>query len=202
MESEEMKPFGVLQAAAVHVMNLSQKSDHKPFLVGIDGRCASGKTGFSKLLETEYGCSVIHADDFFLRPEQRSEQRYATPGGNLDVERLIAEVMEPLKKGILPLTYRKFDCVKMELGELVTVPSADTVIVEGSYSLHPKLRDYYDLRIFLDVTPSVQLKRIEARNGKEKLEVFRNRWIPLEELYFSGCGGAENAEMCINTSLE
>ena len=30
-----------------------------------------------------------------------------------------------------------------------------------------------------------RLKRIEKRNGKEQLEIFKQKWIPLEERYFT-----------------
>ena len=32
-----------------------------------------------------------------------------------------------------------------------------------------------------------QLQRIECRNGEKALATFRERWIPLEEYYFSQC---------------
>lgn len=36
------------------------------------------------------------ADDFFLRPEQRTPERLAEPGGNLDRERMKSEVIDRL----------------------------------------------------------------------------------------------------------
>ena len=35
------------------------------------------------------------------------------------------------------------------------------------------------------IDESLQHKRIEERNGKEALNMFINKWIPLEEKYFS-----------------
>lgn len=40
------------------------------------------------------------------------------------------------------------------------------------------------MRVFLDVEPEEQLRRIEARSSPEKLEAFKSGWIPLEEAYF------------------
>ena len=48
-------------------------------------------------------------DDFFLRPEQRTPERYAEPGGNVDRERFLAEVLIPLRAGET-VQYRRFDC--------------------------------------------------------------------------------------------
>ena len=54
-------------------------------LVAIEGGSASGKTTLGELLQNVYGCPVFHMDDFFLRPEQRTEARFAQPGGNVDL---------------------------------------------------------------------------------------------------------------------
>ena len=55
----------------------------------------------------------------------------------------------------------------------------------GSYSCHQALWAYYDLRAFLTVTPQLQRRRIRERNGEEGLNVFLEKWIPLEEAYFA-----------------
>ena len=171
-----------------------------PFLIGIDGRCAAGKTTISAILSRKTGWPVVHLDDFFLRPEQRTPERYAEPGGNVDRERLLEEVMIPLEQH-KAVTFQKFDCSCMKLGEAVSIPKADVIVFEGSYALHPELRDHYHLRVFLDVDPRDQLERIEARNGKEKRAVFEARWIPLEETYFSFYQVASCADLTINTSM-
>ena len=53
-------------------------------IVAIDGNCTAGKTTLAGMLEEMYDCSVFHMDDFFLRPEQRTPERYAEIGGNVD----------------------------------------------------------------------------------------------------------------------
>ena len=71
----------------------------KRTMLAIDGPCGSGKTTLAALLARLYDCPVFHADDFFLRPEQRTPARFAEPGGNLDRERLLEEVLAPLRQG-------------------------------------------------------------------------------------------------------
>ena len=61
--------------------------------IAIDGGAASGKTTLAKVLSEKYHAPVIHMDDFFLRPEQRTPERFAEPGGNLDRERFLREVV-------------------------------------------------------------------------------------------------------------
>ena len=46
-------------------------------LVAIEGRCASGKSTLAAQLSEHYNCPLIHMDEFFLRPEQRTPSRYA-----------------------------------------------------------------------------------------------------------------------------
>lgn len=196
-----VQEYAYMETLKAHLMHLLETTPKRLIIAAIDGRCASGKTTAAILLQKQYGWTVVHADDFFLRPEQRTPERYAEPGGNLDRERLKEEVLIPLREG-KAVNYRRFDCSKMELGETVAVPMTDLVIVEGSYSLHPELRELYDLKIFFDVSADEQLRRIAARSGREKLEAFIDRWIPLEEKYFSGCSVSETADLHINTSMQ
>ena len=75
------------------------RRDFARVLVAIEGGSASGKTTLGELLQNVYGCPVFHMDDFFLRPEQRTEARFAQPGGNVDRERFLEEVLIPLREG-------------------------------------------------------------------------------------------------------
>lgn len=152
-------------------------------LLAIEGGSASGKTTLGKLLEELYGCTVFHMDDFFLQPHQRTRQRLEEPGGNVDRERFLKEVLVPLKAG-KPVTYQKFDCSTFSLGEPVTINPTKLCVVEGAYSMHPELAGYYDMSAFLDVCPDVQRKRIEKRNSPEMAERFFKEWIPMEQKYF------------------
>ena len=59
-------------------------------ILALDGPCASGKTTLAGEMGRKFGWSVVHMDDFFLRPEQRTPERYALPGGNVDHERFFS----------------------------------------------------------------------------------------------------------------
>ena len=155
-----------------------------PIIIAIDGRCASGKTTLSEALQKELGCAVFHMDDFFLRPEQRTAERLERAGENVDHERFLKEVLRPLRSGEKTVVYRPFDCGTMSVSEAVSVGIGDICVVEGSYSCHSELWGYYDLRVFLDVDKETQIGRIIRRNGEQRAEVFRSKWIPLEERYF------------------
>lgn len=170
-----------LGTALAEIGRLQREKDR--VIVAIDGRCASGKTTFTDRLQTALGCNVFHMDDFFLRREQRTPERYAEPGGNVDRERFFQEVLEPLLRGE-PFSYRPFDCHRMAFCEPVWMEPAAVTIVEGTYSCHPSFWDSYDLRIFLTLDPEEQMRRLRRRNGAEA-RAFQERWIPLEERYFA-----------------
>ena len=176
---------------------IAERLKGKPrLIVAIDGRCGAGKSTLAGALSERYGYPVVHMDDFFLRLEQRTEERLATPGGNVDHERFLAQVLEPLTAGEV-VSFRPFLCRTMSLGEPVTLPEAAVTIVEGSYACHLQLRDRYDLRVFLDVDPRTQMERILRRNGPDKAEEFRRKWIPLEELYFSALDVAAHCDLIL-----
>lgn len=164
-------------------------------IVAIDGRCAAGKTTLAERLKQELDAAVFHMDDFFLRPEQRTAERLDTPGGNVDYERFAEEILRPVRDGAAHVELRAYDCAAQTVRKAVRVPVGKIVLVEGSYSCHPTLWDCYDLRIFLTVSPDVQRKRILERNGEEKLAVFLNRWIPMEERYFAAFDIRKNCDL-------
>ena len=166
------------------------------FVVAIEGGSASGKTTLSQMLESVYDCTVFHMDDFFLRPEQRTPERFSEPGGNVDRERFLEEVLKPLSRGEV-VRYRRFDCSTFTLGEPMEVETKPLVIVEGAYSMHPELADHYDLSVFLDVSPDLQRERIAKRNTPELAKRFHEEWIPMEQLYFSKMGVKERCDLVI-----
>lgn len=167
-------------------------------LVGIDGNCAAGKTSLAYALCQHLGCPVIHMDDFYLLPEQRTAERLAQPGGNVAYERFREQVLEPFSRGEAAC-YQPYDCLTHTLGPRVTVGVAPVTIVEGSYSLHPKLRQFYDLGVFLHVRPEEQLRRILRRNHSVGLEPFQALWIPMEEQYFTCCNTRELSDVSFET---
>lgn len=165
--------------------------------VAIDGVCGGGKTTLGKALAEKYDCNLFHMDDFFLRPEQRTPERYAQAGGNVDYERFREEVLEHLtdRDGF---TYRPFDCSSMELAEPRAVSYKRLNIIEGSYSCHPYFGDIYQVRFFVELPSEEQRARILVRNGEEKYKRFVNEWIPMENRYFEAYGIRDK---CIRVSL-
>lgn len=154
-----------------------------PIIVAIDGKSASGKSTLGNLLKEKYNCNLFHMDDFFLRPEQRTKERLAEAGGNVDYERFYKEILSHLsdREG---LVYQRYNCSSQSLEEKGKVPYSRLNIIEGSYSQHPYFKDIYNLRFFLDISAEEQKRRLLVRNGEEQVKRFLNEWIPMENRYF------------------
>lgn len=186
-----------MQQALKLITDNIPKESNTPFLIAIDGRCAAGKSTLAALLSQRLQCNVFHMDDFFLQPHQRTAERLAEAGGNADKERFEAEVLKPLSRGET-VYYRPFNCRTMDFSDTVTVPFKPVAVIEGSYSCHPELWDYYALHVFLSVEREEQLRRIRERNGAD-FEMFKSKWIPLEERYFEEYRIAEKCELTFDT---
>ena len=165
-------------------------------IVAIEGGSASGKSTLGALMEQVYDCNLFHVDDFFLQKHQRTPERFSQPGGNVDYERFSEEIMQPLLRGGA-FSYRRFDCSTMSLGESVSVQPKKLSVVEGAYSMHPVLRDAYDLSVFLDIEPAEQADRILRRNGEAMQKRFLTEWIPLEHRYFDALNVRESCTMIL-----
>lgn len=162
--------------------------------VAIDGNSGAGKSALASLLFGVYDCNVFHMDDFFLRPEQRTYERLQQPGEYIDHERFAQEVIAGIKSG-RQFAYRRYDCKKLSLGEEILAEPNKLNIIEGSYSMHPKLIGFYDLKIFMQTGGQEQINRIRARSGEALLKRFIDEWIPLEEKYFGSFGVKEKSDI-------
>ena len=165
-------------------------------VVAIDGSCTAGKTTLAGHLATEYDCNLIHMDDFFLRPEQRTPQRFQEIGGNVDYERFQEEVLAPLKQG-KAFFYRPYDCSTGSLKDPVKVQPKRLTVVEGTYSQHPYFGDAYDLRIYLQVSEELQQQRILKRPVFLHKRFFEE-WIPMEQQYFKAFSIGEKSDLALD----
>lgn len=163
---------------------LQYAKNKERYIIFIDGRSGAGKTTLAGKLQEQLKCPVVHMDDFFLQPHQRTTKRLEEPGGNVDYERVCFEILQPFEKGE-DIAYHPYDCKSQTLLETVKIKYEGKLILEGAYSGHPVLWKYADLHVFMDVDKEEQLERLEKRVGKERIVQFKEKWIPLEELYIS-----------------
>lgn len=184
---------------ALKAIDTALRENEGPIIAAVDGRCASGKSTFAARCAQLFDCNVFHMDDFFLPPELRTPERLAAPGGNVHYERAAEEIFAPVSRGEAA-RHAAFDCHTFTMGETQTAPRKRLNIVEGSYALHPALAGYSRLHIFLTCSPEVQLSRLARRESPESLERFKERWIPMEEAYFSGLAIESQCDVVVDTS--
>ena len=182
-----------LEITRQYIDRLLTKKEH--VIVAIEGNCTSGKKTMAAQLAQVYDCNVIHMDEFFLRPEQRTEERFSQVGGNIDYERFQEELLLPLLSG-KDFTYRPFDCSTFTLSEPVAVTPKKLTIIEGSYSLHPYFGDPYDLKILLTVDVQLQRQRVLERPAALQ-ERFFTQWIPMENRYLEHFRISEKVDLIL-----
>ena len=171
--------------------------DKKPIIIGVDGRCGSGKTSLARLIARIFPCNVIHMDDFYLPMEERAEHWMEVPGGNMDFARLRSEILLPAQSGEV-VFYRPYHCQEGAYGEALQLAPCQLIIVEGSYSHHPLLADAYHLKVFLTCSKEVQTKRLQEREGSY-FNMFEKRWIPMEENYFQHFHVEAGSDLVVET---
>ena len=180
--------YRIVKSEYMHYFDLFRKIDlllskREMVKVAIEGNSGAGKSTLASLIQSVYDCNIFHMDDFFLSPELKTKERLKEIGGNVDYVRFKEEIFSNLHHGGA-FQYRVYDCKLMDFAEHVSVTPKRLNIIEGSYSLHPTLADYYDLKIFLELDEKEQSARILKRNGAVMHKRFLNEWIPLENQYF------------------
>ena len=165
--------------------------DHRPVIVGIvgiDGQGGSGKSTLAQ--ELARGMSVLVAivegDDFYsdmpddkkalLNPEEGYENYF-------DWRRLKSEVLSSLRDQDSNLRYQRYDWNVGAMGEWITIPMPEVVIVEGIYTLRPELRDWFDVTGFVRTSEHARLHRQASREENSSLWI--SRWIAAEDFYVS-----------------
>ncbi|UUX34733.1 uridine kinase family protein [Fundicoccus culcitae] len=174
------------------------KDKKSQLILAIDGRCGCGKSTLADQLGLQLNAEVFHMDDYFLPKERRTPDRLAQVGGNVDYERVEMELLQPLRAGEA-VSYRPYDCSTGQYEVAVTRKPTPIVLVEGSYSMHPKLQVYYDLTIFVNCAKNIQLSRLKERESAESYAKFIEKWIPYEEKYFASFDILNKSDFVIDT---
>ena len=164
-----------------------RNSDAERLLVTIDGPCASGKTTLAEKLAAGFDATVVRTDDYVIPHAQKTPERLAIPGGNCDSDRLVREVVAPWKRGD-PVITRRYDCRNDRLLPEEKLPDGRMLILEGSYCNLPVIREYADVRVFVNTPWEIRKERLIRRESPKYLQMFYDRWIPLEDNYFEAYG--------------
>lgn len=129
--------------------------------VAIDGPDAAGKTTLALALSGLTGVPRLAADDFLAPDEVRHRRGRLSPDG------YYADA---------------FDLPALRAAVL----AYDTVVVDGVFLFRPELDDLWDVRVFVDVDPATQERRVLARDAGAPDEIrarYAARYRPAYEMY-------------------
>lgn len=146
-----------------------------PFLIGITGGSASGKTLFLNELINEFGekdICLISQDNYYLDRDQQSVDENGVVNFDLpscinDVE--FARDIKLLKEG-KGFTRKEYTFNNPSVTpKQLEFKAAPIVIVEGLFVMHfPEVNRLLDLRLFIDAQDHIRLKRRIIRDNNER----------------------------------
>lgn len=187
---------GMLINYAANIIN--DLKDLDSFVLCIDGYAGSGKTTLANKLAIKLNATLIHVDDFYIPIDKRPIDWFEKPGGNINFDRLTKEVFNPyLKKE--ELKHNEFKPYIQELQCFDNYPYNSKLIIEGSYSMHPEIRNFSTHTVFLKCDSSSQQRRLKLRE-KDNFENFKNIWIVKELNYHKIFEIEKSADYVIDTS--
>ena len=162
-----------------------QLATKRPYLVGIDGLSAAGKSTLAANLQEQLNdLIVVHKDDFYrvmdetIRAKLNAEEGYHQYN---DWQRLRDQVLIPISTGHNSF-YQRYDWPTGKLAETIEVLPTGIIVVEGVSSIRPELRDYYDLTIWVETSNTQRYYRQIERN--ENPIEWIERWTASELYYF------------------
>ena len=159
------------------------RSGNGRVLIAVDGRGGSGKSTLARYLQEALEANaLVEMDDFYHRSEDR-ETPPRSHGRNFDLDRIASSVLAPLQAGH-SAKYQRYDWDLDDLAEWHSLEGG-VVIVEGVYSSSQRLRDYFDLRLWVEAPYDVRLARGVARDGADMRHTWVEEWMPAEDRYVS-----------------
>jgi len=147
----------------------------KPFIVGITGGSASGKTRFLKSLikhfDTDEIC-LVSQDNYYkdrhLQPkDENGVENFDTPQ-SIEFDDYAADISK-LKEGET-VTRKEYTFNNPNVApSMLTFNPAKVIVVEGLFVFYfPELTKLLDLKVFIDAKDYVKLKRRILRDNSER----------------------------------
>ena len=190
----------------------SEISSKKAKIIGINGVDTSGKTTFtnnfaSYLSSIGVKSQVLHIDDYHnpravrLTGENEIEAYY---NNAFNYAHVITEVLQPLKtEGSINKSVLCLDLDRDTYSKTVdyTIDEDTLLIIEGVLLYRPPMNEYFDYRVFLDISFDTVLERARVRDvplyGEAFLDKYRNKYIPIQQRYLSEHKPKEQSDMVI-----
>lgn len=158
----------------------------KPFIIGITGGSASGKTLFLKRLMEQFPedeICLLSQDNYYRPIEHQTKdhngiENFDLPGA-IDDEAFAADV-EKLRSGEVVSRPEYTFNNSTKVPDLLHFHPRKILVVEGIFVFHfPEVAKLLDLKIFIDAKDKVKLKRRIKRDNEERgydLQDVMYRW--------------------------
>jgi len=147
----------------------------KPFMIGITGGSASGKTLFIKKLFEAFSSQeicLLSQDNYYhdrhLQPkDDKGYENFDLPE-SIDHLRFTQDVADLRNGQVVTKKEHTFNNPALVPKMLQFVP-APVIVIEGIFVFHfPEIRNQLDLKIFIDAEEHIKLKRRINRDAKER----------------------------------
>lgn len=155
---------------------ISKNSKNKKvFIVGLSGPDLAGKTRLTKNLLKELKQKKLNVvsipSDWFHFPRRH---RRAAPGQphqqflyhTINFDRLIKEVLIPISQQKEKITFTHFNVdTNKGIKKTIKLKYPLVLIIEGIFLFQKKLNNFFDFKIYLEVTPENIIKRAIRRDA-------------------------------------
>jgi uridine kinase len=184
--------------------------------VAVDGVDCAGKTVFADeikpLIEKRGRCVIRSSLDGFHNPSRvRYSRGRDNPEGyyldSFNYQGLVDNLLSPLSpKG--DRRYKKA-IYNYEKDEPISYPyetagEGDVLLFDGVFMLRPELYDFWDLKIFLDISYDESLRRAKQREGGDSSKIeslYLSRYIPGQKLYIMHSDPKRKVDILIDNNV-
>ncbi len=172
---------------------LGANGSGKPLIIGVDGPSGAGKTVFADVLASELLAStgtrpqIVHMDDLYPGWDGLAEA----------VELVTSHVLEPLSRGE-DGEFRRWDWLAGRRAEVVDVPTADWIVLEGVGAGSRRCRAHLAALAWLEADRDIRMARGLERDG-ESFRPHWERWAVQEESLFAAENTREHATVILGT---
>jgi len=176
----------------------------KKIIVGIVGPSGSGKSTLCKTLASESDkYEHIKLDNYFKDPEtfplKDGFKNWELPS-NLKFDELISD-LETLKNGQEVHT-KSFPKKAGAISEPIMLRPRQVILVEGFMLFkNEKLRDLFDIKIYLDIHPEMMLERRAVRFGADHINDYDIK-VAIPEFLEYGITQREEADYVVDATRE
>lgn len=139
-----------------HTLGYGTVQSPKPHIVLIDGRSGVGKTHLAVRIADALDATLVHLDAAY----------HGWGGMEAGRDAMIDTVLTPLAAG-LPGQYCAWDWERDIAGDIVDVPSAAVVVIEGCGVSTPRSRELASTVLWVECDETLRLRRLFGRDRGE-----------------------------------